>query len=392
MIPILRPRALRLGGQVAFACAITLAAMASGFAAKAQHAGHAAVSNDGSSLHGGTMPVGDGHMAGHGMMLPPPAGVMGAHMPPPGKTMMMYSSKWMHMEGLRIGTRDVTPEDVVRDVPNVNAPPAQIRMVPLEMNGHIQMLGVTHGISPWLSVTAGTMYVRKEMTALTFQGMMGTTRLGTKTVSTSGFGDTRIGANVRLLKGGGYQWHAGLGVFVPTGSITERIRPLMPNGMRGDVRAMYGLQLGTGTFDLAPTLTFLANQERFNFGVQYRGRIALEDENDEGYRWGDRHALTGWVSYGFNESLSGTLRIEASTQGAIDGRDPLIAGAGRGANPAFYGGEGVEAFVGFNARASIPGFGMARLGAEFGKPLYENLNGPQLKRDWSAQLTASVRF
>ncbi len=341
------------------------------------------------------MPAGNGSMPGHGghhMMLPPPAGVMGSRMPPPGKTMMMYSSKWMHMEGLRIGTRDVTPEDVVRDVPNVNAPPGQIRMVPLEMSGHMQMLSVAHGLTPWLSVTAGTMYVRKEMTALTFQGMMGTTRLGTNTVATSGLGDTRIGADLRLFKSGSFQWNGGLGVFLPTGSITERIRPLMPNGMRREVRAMYGLQLGTGTFDLAPRLTFLAHHDRFNFGVQYRGRIALEDENNEGYRWGDRHALTGWVSYGFDKSLSATLRIEASTQEAIHGRDPQINGAGRGANPAFYGGERIEAFVGFNARTMIPGFGMARLGAEFGKPLYQDTNGPQLERDWSAQVTASVAF
>ena len=86
------------------------------------------------------------------------------------------------------------------------------------------------------------------------------------------------------------------------------------------------------------------------------------------------------------------MRIEASTQDAIHGRDPLIAGAGRGANPAFYGGERIEAFLGFNARTAIPGFGMARLGAEFGKPVYQNTNGPQLKQDWSAQLTASIAF
>ena len=52
----------------------------------------------------------------------------------------------------------------------------------------------------------------------------------------------------------------------------------------------------------------------------------------------------------------------------------------------------MNAYVGLNARTRVRGFGMARLGAEFGTPLYQDLNGPQLKRDWSAQLTASVRF
>ena len=326
------------------------------------------------------------------MMQPAPAGVVGVNMPPPGKTIVRYSSKWMRMNGLRIGTRDVTPEEVIREAPNVNAPPAQIRVVPLKADRHMQMIGFAHGLTPWISVSAGTSVISVKRTALTFEGPAGTTRLGTRVQKTEGLGDSRIGANVRLFKSDRVIVHTGVGLFLPTGSITERMRPLMPNGMIGDVRASYGMQLGTGTVDFSPAVTLLAVHGPLNLGFQYRGRIALEDENDEGYRWGDLHAVTAWAAYGFTQKLSGSLRIEASTRDSINGRDVLIAGAGRGANPDFYGGDFVNAFVGLNARTPVPGFGMARLGAEFGTPLYQDLNGPQLKRDWSAQLTASVRF
>jgi hypothetical protein len=326
------------------------------------------------------------------MMQPPPGGVMGAHMPLPGKTTLMYSSRWMQAKGLRIGTGNVSPETVVMTVPNVNGPPTQIRMVPQKMNMNMQMFSVMHGLTPWLSVTAGTMYVRKEMTALTFQGMMGTTRLGMSVNTTEGLGDSRVGVNIRLWEQQGQVLHAGLAVTLPTGSITETVRPLMPNGMRNTVRAMYGMQLGSGTFDFEPELTYLGTAGRFSYGAAYRGRIALESENDEDYRWGDRHMVTAWLSYALTKALSINGRIEASTQQSIRGIDPRIAGAMTGANPDFHGGERVELFAGFNARSHLPGFGMGRIGFEFGKPVYENTKGPQLSRDWSSQLTASVRF
>jgi hypothetical protein len=35
---------------------------------------------------------------------------------------------------------------------------------------------------------------------------------------------------------------------------------------------------------------------------------------------------------------------------------------------------------------------MLRLGLEAGVPVYQNLNGPQLERDWSLTLTLAAQF
>lgn len=332
----------------------------------------------------------------HGMMVPPPAGIMNAHTLGRGQVMPMYSRMWMQMEGLKNGTSDTDPETVVTTVPNrfFGAPmqPPPLRMVPLSMSSSMQMFGASYGLTDSITLFASGTYVEKEMYALTFQGMMGTTRLGTNTVKTEGLGDTSIGGLVRIYQGQGTNISALLGVSLPTGSIDEEVTPLMPNGMRMVTRANYGLQLGTGTYDGLVGLNYLGSQGPLSWGVVYRGRIGLENENDEGYSWGDRHMVTGWLSYAVTEGLFGTARLAGSHWGAVDGMDPQIMGAARGANPDYYGGERIEAFLGMNAHTHIPGLGMNLVGIEAGTPLYENLNGVQLSKEWSLQATAGIHF
>ncbi len=329
-------------------------------------------------------------------MAPPPAGIMNVHNIGKGQVMPMYSQMWMRMEGLKNGTSDTNPETVVTTVPNrfFGAPmqPRTLRMVPLRMSGSMKMFGLTYGLTDTISLFAAGSYVEKEMHALTFRGMMGTTRLGTNTVKTEGFGDSRLGGLVRLYKGHGTSLNALLGVSLPTGSTDEEIVPLMPNGMRMVRRANYGLQLGSGTYDGLIGLNYLGSQGALHWGLSYRGRIGLEDENDEGYSWGDRHVVTGWLSYAMTKGLFGTARLAASHWGDVEGIDPQIMGAARGANPDFYGGERIEAFLGLNAHTHVKGLGMARVGIEAGTPLYENLNGVQLSKEWSLQATAGIHF
>ncbi len=310
--------------------------------------------------------------------------------------MTMYSRKWMQMEGLKSGSDDISAETVVTTVPNRFAgrpgQPPTLRMVPNKMSGNMQMFGAMYGLTSAVTVFVSGSYVEKEMVAQAFRGMAGANRLGTSTLKTEGFGDTRVGGIVGLYDHHGTKISAVLGVSLPTGSIDETVVPLIPNGMRATRRANYGLQLGSGTYDGLVGLNYLASSGPFSWGAAYRARFALEDENDEGYSWGDRHLVTGWLSYALNQSLSGSLRLEASTTGAVDGSDPLIAGPARGANPDFYGGERVEAFAGLNAHIPLSGVGMGRLGIEAGTPLYENLNGVQLSKEWSLQLTGGIHF
>lgn len=357
--------------------------------AQAQHAGHAMMSSGG----------GD-HQPGSHHMIPPPAGVMGAHMVGEGRVMAMYTPMFMKMDGSRIGTRRVSPETIVTTVPNrfdmmpamPGVQPPTLRVAPEQMSMEMHMLGVMYGITSSINLMVMTSYVEKSMTMIAFAGMMGTNRVGISEGNTEGLGDTTVALAFKVLEGQGHRVNASLGVSLPTGSIEEEGRMLMPNGMMMQMRSAYGMQLGTGTYDLIPTVTYIGKSGPLGWGLQYSGRIALQDENDAGYRWGSQHQVTGWLAYALNEALSGTVRIAASTQGEIDGQDPRIGGPFQGTYPEFYGGERVETFLGLNGHLPLGGGAMARVGIEAGMPVYQRLNGPQLERDWSLAFTAGVHF
>ena len=107
-----------------------------------------------------------------------PIGVMGDHLHPEGEWMVSYRYKRMEMEGNRIGTDDVSPEEIVTTIANPNAPPPTLRVVPTEMSMDMHMVGLMYGATDWLTLMAMGMYTQKEMDHITFAGAAGTTRLG----------------------------------------------------------------------------------------------------------------------------------------------------------------------------------------------------------------------
>lgn len=387
--------------QLAAALVLTAAALLTSTYAQAQHAGHMGPDKSSAPMaYGETSMSGEGHVAGQHAMQPPPVGVMGAHLAGKGKVMLMYTPMFMKMDGSRIGTKSVSPETIVTTVPNrfdmnpgmPGVQPATLRIAPDEMSMEMHMLSAMYGITDSISLMVMTAYVEKRMTMITFQDPAGATRLGVTEGSTEGIGDTTVALAFNLWKGHGHRVNGTLGVSIPTGSIDETGTMLMPHNAMMTMRSSYGMQLGTGTYDLVPSLTYMGNSGRLGWGAQYKARIALEGENDEGYRWGNQHEVTAWLSYSLTEGLSGTARLAASTQDQIHGADPNIRGIFQGTYPEFYGGDRIEAFLGLNGRMKLGDGTIARLGVEAGVPLYQDLNGPQLQRDWSLAFTAAIHF
>ena len=185
-----------------------------------------------------------------------PIGVMGDHLHKAGEVMFSYRFMHMDMEGNRIGNRSVSPEEIVTTVPNRFAGPPTLRVVPTEMTMDMHMFGAMYAPSDIVTLMLMGMYIEKEMDHVTFQGMAGTTRLGTFTTKSSGIGDTTATALVRLHDEPGHKLHANIGLSIPTGSITESDDVLTPMGTRPTLRLPYAMQLGSGTFDLKPGLTY----------------------------------------------------------------------------------------------------------------------------------------
>ncbi|MBY8977170.1 transporter [Rhodobacteraceae bacterium NNCM2] len=324
-----------------------------------------------------------------------PIGVMGDHMHKEGEFMFSYRFMGMNMKGNREGTESVSPEEIATTVANPffgqTGQPPTLRVVPTKMNMQMHMLGAMYAPTDWLTLMAMGSYKYNSMDHVTFQGGTGTTVLGTFNTKTSGFGDTKLSGLLRLLDNGTHHVHLNLGVSVPTGSITETDDVLAPNGMRPTLRLPYPMQLGSGTFDLNPGVTYTGKSGGFGWGAQAIGTVRL-GRNHEGYSLGDGAEATAWASYSPRPWISFSGRVKGSYLGTIDGQDPMIVAPVQTAVPGFQGGKQITLLGGINLVGEEGFLRNQRLALEVGVPVYRNLNGPQLETDWSITLGYQIAF
>lgn len=320
-----------------------------------------------------------------------PLAVMGGHIHGKGEWMLSYRYMRMDMEGNRNGTDDLSPEEVIT-FPNPNGGPANLRVVPTEMTMDMHMIGAMYAPTDWLTLMAMGMYVEKEMDHITFAGAAGTTRLGEFTTKSSGWGDSRLSGLFRVYSDDIHSIHLNAGLSLPTGSIDEEDDVLAPTNTRPTLRLPYSMQLGSGTFDALPGITYVGHSGNFGWGAQYIGEMRLEDENSEGYALGDRHRFTAWGGYKATDWLNLQANVTATTQSDIDGSDPLIAAPVQTADPDNYGGETVALGAGFQINPTMPELRNVSFGAEISVPVYQDLNGPQMETDWVSTAGLRVRF
>lgn len=306
-----------------------------------------------------------------------PKGVMGDHMHSKGEWMLSYRYMRMDMEGNRNGTDDLSDAEILA-TPNRFGTPANLRVIPEKMTGQMHMIGGMYAPSDWLTLMSMVKYIDKEMDTSTYN-MMGV-KIGESTMESKGWGDTTIGGMIRLYDDAKHHIHLNAGVSLPTGSIKKRDTMLMPNGMTNNMRLAYGMQLGSGTYDLMPGITYFARENAWGWGAQYKSTLRLGD-NAEGYSFGNKHTVTAWSSYSWIPALSTSLRLEAETEGDIDGIDNQVRGAAQAADPDNYGGERVNVGLGINYIVPTGSLAGHRLSAEATFPVYQDLNGPQMKRD-----------
>lgn len=319
-----------------------------------------------------------------------PIGVMGDHRHGEGEWMVSYRFMHMDMGGVQIGTDDADPDTIVTTIPNRFAgqpgQPPTLRIVPTDMRMDMHMVGVMYGLSDSITLMAMGSYHTREMDHITYQGGMGTTQLGEFRTAPEGIGDVKLAALVGLTD----DVHLNLGVSIPTGSNTETGEALTPMGMTVPVRLPYPMQLGSGTFDLEPGITWRGQSEAWGWGAQVKGTIRTG--SDEGYSLGDRGMATAWLARSLVQGVAASMRIEAQTVGRIDGIDPAIIGPVQTANPDFSGGETVEVYAGVNTVFTHGPLASWRLGAEVGVPLVQDLNGPQMPRDWTMTIGLQKAF
>ena len=320
---------------------------------------------------------------GHG-----PIDAMGEHMHKEGKWMASYHFQHMSMEGNRIGTTEVSPEFIVTNVANRFPPPATLRVVPTKMTMNMHMFGAMYAPADWLTLMFMGMYMEKSMDHITFQGASGTTRRGTFTTTSSGIGDTKISGIFRISENNMHKMHLNAGISLPTGDTNKRDTILTPNGARNNVVLPYSMQLGSGTFDLLPGITYSGKIDKISWGGQYIGTFRIGDH--KGYSLGDIHEATSWLSYQPQPSISVSTRLAYKNEGKIDGIDGRISLPVQTADPDKYGGDTINLYFGLNLAGQKGVLRGHRFTLEVGIPMHQDLNGPQMETDYI--ITAGWQF
>ena len=314
-----------------------------------------------------------------------PIGVMGDHLHDQGEFMLAYRFMHMDMQGNRTGTGRVDADTIAASIPNrfFGRPmqPPTLRIVPTRMNMQMHMIGAMYAPTGWLTLMAMGMYVEKEMDHITYMGGKGTARRGDFRVKTDGIGDTSLSGLIRINDDGTHSFHLNTGISFPTGSNTKTHEILTPLGTRPTVRVPYAMQIGSGTYDLMPGLTYNGRLDQWYWGGQYMGTFRLGSDN--GYSLGDRHTLSAWLNYQWQPSVSTAVRLQFGTSGRIDGIDTVIAGPVQTADPDNYGGDELKLNLGVNLMGQSGVTAGQRLAIEASLPLYRDLNGPQMETDWT---------
>ena len=293
-----------------------------------------------------------------------PISVMGDHYHAKGGWMFSYRYMHMNMEDIRRGSDDINAADLL--IPNGGSN----MVAPLNMPMNMHMLGTMYAPSDRLTLMAMFNYVSMEMDHVTATG-------GAFTTEASGIGDTKISALYKLVNKNQQSLHGQIGFSLPTGSID--VMDVTPASNGNEVILPYPMQIGSGTLDTDLALTYLGQTETVSWGSQLKGTIRF-GENSNDYRLGNQFGLNNWFAVKASEWISFSARVQGLIVGEIDGANPAL-------NPmmvitadtANSGGEYLFGGLGFNFYVPKGGLKNFRFGVEYSSPLYQNVNGTQLK-------------
>jgi hypothetical protein len=242
------------------------------------------------------------------------------------------------------------------------------------------LLDILVGVSPHLTVVASSAFARRTLDYLA-------RREGRPDVlhplhaEVSGLQDVRVSALFSVHEQGRVRAHLQGGFSVPVGAIDAAAATA---GAGPDpVQLPYPLQMGSGTFDLLPGLTFHMQNEVASLGLQVKGTVRL-GENDRGWKLGDAVQADAWAGYRKSRWVSFSLGASYHSWGSVKGTDPALdARESPAHDPLAQGGTRVSLPIGVNLVFPPGRFEGHRFGVDFQLPLHQDLEGPQLRQRWS---------
>ncbi|WP_232463792.1 DUF3570 domain-containing protein [Methylovulum psychrotolerans] len=340
-----------------------------------------------------------------------PAGIMFGHMLHKTNDVMVgYRYMYSRQAGDTLHGTGVASDSQIQSQGCTQGYTHTCRVTPAYMDMGMHMLDIMYAPTNWLNVMLMPQFMDMDMDMRNLQGLRfnptqdhlhGGHRTG-------GIGDTGMYALFKLFDNGNHHFHATLGLSAPTGDTDIMLRRM--HG-KDSGYLHYGMQLGSGTWDFKPSLTYTGQWDDWSWGGQFSAVTRLQNHNDAGYALGDMFQTTAWGSYSLTHALSASVRGLYTVQQQIDGRFNSVAGVIDGVvvknvnpgskinyssgpmdYPSSYGGRYWD--VGFGLNYTVPAGTLKgnNIGVEWLQPVQDDVNGYQLEREGTLSATWSVMF
>jgi hypothetical protein len=318
---------------------------------------------------------------------PTPASVMISHVHNKNEGMVSYRYMNMGMKGILSGTQAVDKNTVFNDY----------LMSPEKMQMDMHMIMGMYGVTDRLTVMGMLNFntINMSMSMFTTKGHVhsgNTTGEADTThfMHTSGLGDVKLSALYSLIKMPNHQLLLGVGASVPVGNF--EVKGASDDAMYPNKNYAYAMQLGSGTFDFTPCVSYLFQHNKATFSTQISSTIRT-GYNSLGYKLGNEMTLNTWFAYQLLPFLSSSVRVEGNIVDKIGGYNPSVYAYNEpSANVANYGGENLNCAIGSVFQAKKGVLKNSRLGVEYSMPLYQNVNGIQMKTTQTFTVSCSMGF
>ncbi|MDH4127210.1 MAG: hypothetical protein OEV44_00540 [Spirochaetota bacterium] len=306
---------------------------------------------------------------GHGP-IQSPSGFMGGHSHKAGHLMFSYHLMYMEMKGkLLKGSKGINLSDAT-----------SYMMLPKEMTMTTHMFGIMYTPVDKFIVALMMPYTLKRMV---MQSRMMPMTLTTQ--ETDGIGDAKISMGYTIFKNKIHYFHGDMGFGLPTGSINK-------TDPTTGKHYGYQLQLGSGSYELLPAITYGGNSYGFAWAFQMKGTFRI-NENSNKYKLGSRYEISTWGSYKFFNWLSSSVRLNFDVQENIKGQDLNQPSPSMmpGHDPNAYGYTRFDGLLGLNFYPPTGTF-KSKIAMEGGIPMYQHMEGIKRAVSLILSVEASIGY
>lgn len=304
----------------------------------------------------------------------PPIGVFGSTIHTRGDVMLSYRFNRSDYEGLMEGTRDITAAEV----------PGEYDVIPTALRVTTHYFEAMWAPVEEFTIVVTLPFYEKSLDWQPREGVAG----NAQTTTVNGFGDISLNFLYRVFDDEGGRLHLNLGLGFPSGSTSESaVTPTSGDRLE---RLPYVMQLGSGTIDLKPGVTYNGYWRGMNWGAQILG-VLHAGTNSENYTKGNEYSITGWAGRKWARWFGTAFRLawqQAFNPEGFD--DRMWTTASPLANPELQAFRRLDALFGFDFYVTGGRFQGVRLSVEAGLPAYQSVDGPQLRNRWS--LTAGIQY